>query len=143
MPRLSSHHKDVSFNFRVDLDLKTAFQEITEADDISAAQVLREFMRGYILKRKQRDFTSEARRQSAIISAASGDPNADEARIMSELENDLQYFSTGLKKPSQIMIDKAVTVPRDKIGMQIGAVDRDILSDVDRALSVFLGLYIG
>lgn len=47
---------------------------------------------------------------------------------------------TGLKKPSQIMIDKAITVPREKIGQRIGTVDDETLLAVNRALAVFLGL---
>ncbi len=48
--------------------------------------------------------------------------------------------STGLRKPSQIMIDKAVTVPREKIGQRLGRVDAVTLQAVGSALAVFLGL---
>ena len=46
---------------------------------------------------------------------------------------------TGLQKPSQIMIDRAHTIPRDKIGKRIGCVTPDCLIAVNRALAVFLG----
>ncbi|MGV6872468.1 type II toxin-antitoxin system PemK/MazF family toxin [Pseudochelatococcus sp. B33] len=46
----------------------------------------------------------------------------------------------GLRQASQIMIDKAMTVKRDKIGPPIGRVDEEIVLSVTRLLAVFLGL---
>jgi mRNA interferase MazF len=46
----------------------------------------------------------------------------------------------GLRKTSQIMIDKAATVPRAKLGPSIGRVEADTLHSVDLALQAFLGL---
>jgi mRNA interferase MazF len=46
----------------------------------------------------------------------------------------------GLRKKSQVMIDKIQTVPRDKVGTTIGRLHRDVIVAVDRALAVFLGL---
>jgi mRNA interferase MazF len=46
----------------------------------------------------------------------------------------------GLRETSQIMIDKAVTVRRDKIGRRIGRVDDDTMRQVSRALAQLLGL---
>jgi mRNA interferase MazF len=46
----------------------------------------------------------------------------------------------GLRKNSQVMIDKAQTVPRDKIGSTIGTLHEDTLVAVDRALAVFSGI---
>ncbi len=48
--------------------------------------------------------------------------------------------STGLRKPSQIMVDKATAVPRVKLGARIGQVDRATMRAVDEALRGFLGL---
>lgn len=45
----------------------------------------------------------------------------------------------GLLKPSQIMVDKIQTVPREKIGDTIGRLDDESLLAVNRALIVFLG----
>ncbi len=45
----------------------------------------------------------------------------------------------GLQKPSQIMIDKAQTVAREKIGETFGHVNDETLLAVNRALAVFLG----
>jgi mRNA interferase MazF len=46
----------------------------------------------------------------------------------------------GLRKKSQIMVDKAQTVPRDKVGAVIGRLHADALLEVDRALAVFFGI---
>jgi mRNA interferase MazF len=48
--------------------------------------------------------------------------------------------TTGLRVPSQIMVDKATAVPRLKIGGRIGRVERSTLRAVDIALRDFLGL---
>jgi mRNA interferase MazF len=45
----------------------------------------------------------------------------------------------GLRKKSQIMVDKTQTVPRDKIGSTIGRLHSDALVEVERALATFLG----
>jgi len=46
----------------------------------------------------------------------------------------------GLRAASQVMIDKAATVPREKIGKVIGEIDETIMVAVSRALALFLGL---
>lgn len=45
----------------------------------------------------------------------------------------------GLRKPSQIMVDKAQTVARDQVGNTFGRLDDETLLAVNRALAVFLG----
>ena len=45
----------------------------------------------------------------------------------------------GLKKPSQVMVDKAMTVPREKVGKTFGRLDDTVLLAVNRALALFLG----
>ena len=47
---------------------------------------------------------------------------------------------TGLRLRSQVMVDKAVTIPRTKIGNRMGQLDEATLSSVGRALAVFLGV---
>jgi mRNA interferase MazF len=47
--------------------------------------------------------------------------------------------TNGLRKSSQVMVDKAQTVPREKIGGTIGRLDDESLLAIDRALAVFLG----
>ncbi len=50
---------------------------------------------------------------------------------------------TGLSHASNVMVDKLTTMPRRKLGEQIGVVsDTDMLA-LSRALVVFLGLAIG
>jgi mRNA interferase MazF len=46
----------------------------------------------------------------------------------------------GLQKPSQVMVDKAMTVKRDKVGPAFGRIDADALVEVERCLAVFLGM---
>ena len=46
----------------------------------------------------------------------------------------------GLRAPSQIMVDKAHTIPRDKAGDPFGELESRTLKAVGRALAVFLGL---
>lgn len=46
----------------------------------------------------------------------------------------------GLQKPSQVMIDKAVTLPRSRVGQRIGQADPGTLQAVNVALARFLGL---
>lgn len=46
----------------------------------------------------------------------------------------------GLQKPSQVMIDKAMTVKRDKVGPTFGRLDADTLVEIERCLAVFLGI---
>ncbi|MDR2013498.1 MAG: type II toxin-antitoxin system PemK/MazF family toxin [Rhodanobacter sp.] len=46
----------------------------------------------------------------------------------------------GLQKPSQVMMDKVMTVRRDKIESSLGRIDADALVEVERCLAVFLGI---
>jgi len=46
----------------------------------------------------------------------------------------------GLRKPSQVMIDKLMTVRRDKLGQAFGRIDASALVDIERCLAVFLGI---
>lgn len=46
----------------------------------------------------------------------------------------------GLRASSQIMVDKAHTIPRDKAGVPFGELELRTLKAVDRSLAVFLGL---
>jgi mRNA interferase MazF len=45
----------------------------------------------------------------------------------------------GLREMSQIMIDRAMTLPREKIGETFGRLDDAIMIAVNRALALFLG----
>jgi len=45
----------------------------------------------------------------------------------------------GLQKVSQVMVEKASTVPRDRAGQLIGRLSPEEMTAVNRALAVFLG----
>jgi mRNA interferase MazF len=47
---------------------------------------------------------------------------------------------TGLRLRSQVMVDKATTIPRAKAGIRIGQLDQAMLTEVSRALTAFLGI---
>lgn len=46
----------------------------------------------------------------------------------------------GLRGPSQIMLDKPMTVKTDKIGAPFGRLDDTTMVSVNRSLALFLGL---
>lgn len=46
----------------------------------------------------------------------------------------------GLQKPSQVMVDKAITVKRDKLGEAFGSAGDALMLEVGRCLAVFLGI---
>jgi mRNA interferase MazF len=49
-------------------------------------------------------------------------------------------LENGLRKTSQIMVDKAMTVKRDKLGPTFGRISADAMVEVERCLAVFLGI---
>jgi len=46
----------------------------------------------------------------------------------------------GLQTPSQVMLDKAITIKREKIGPVFGQIEAEPLLKVERCLAVFLGI---
>ncbi|MDP1774078.1 MAG: type II toxin-antitoxin system PemK/MazF family toxin [Methylobacter sp.] len=48
--------------------------------------------------------------------------------------------SNGLRKPSEVMVDKAQTVPREKIGDVFGHMAEEDMLAINRTLAVFLGV---
>jgi len=46
----------------------------------------------------------------------------------------------GLKRVSQIMVDKVLTLPRRKIGKRVGRLGNTLMIRVGRALTVWLGM---
>ena len=46
----------------------------------------------------------------------------------------------GLRRPSQVMVDKAMTVKREKLGQVFGRIDSEALLQIERCLAVFLGI---
>jgi mRNA interferase MazF len=47
---------------------------------------------------------------------------------------------SGLRKVSQVMVDKITTVPRSKLGQRIGSVEASTLHAVNQAIKGFLDL---
>jgi mRNA interferase MazF len=45
-----------------------------------------------------------------------------------------------LRKPSQVMVDKAMTVRRDKLGDVFGRIEVESMVEVERCLAIFLGI---
>lgn len=48
--------------------------------------------------------------------------------------------TNGLQKPSQAMVDKAMTVKRDKLGEAFGSASDAEMLEIGRCLAVFLGI---
>ena len=46
----------------------------------------------------------------------------------------------GLIRVSQIMVDKVLTLPREKIGKRVGHLSNTLMTRVGRALSIWLGM---
>lgn len=49
-------------------------------------------------------------------------------------------MENGLQRPSQVMIDKIMTVKREKVGPTFGRLDVNVLVEVERCLALFLGI---
>lgn len=48
--------------------------------------------------------------------------------------------TTGMREASRLMVDKITTVPRSKLGEQIGRLGEDDMTRLTRSIAVFLGL---
>jgi mRNA interferase MazF len=48
--------------------------------------------------------------------------------------------ASGLQRPSQIMVDKCMTVARDKVGPPFGRLEGETMLELERCLAVFLGI---
>ncbi len=49
-------------------------------------------------------------------------------------------IDNGLRKPSQVMIDKIMTVKRERLGPAIGQLDPDTMIEIERRVAMFLGI---
>jgi mRNA interferase MazF len=52
----------------------------------------------------------------------------------------LAEAETGLRPPSQVMVDKVIAVRRDRCGAKIGRVDQTMLQNLGTALAFVVGL---
>ena len=55
MSQPKKHFKNSNFNMRIDPDLKAEFTAVTRNEDISAGQALRDFMRRYVSRHRNRN----------------------------------------------------------------------------------------
>ncbi len=74
-------------------------------------------------------------------------PSVSVLPITSELRNTPLFrvpitpdAANGLQKPSEIMVDKVTTIPREKIGPIIGVADYATMQAVNRCLALFSGI---
>ena len=49
-------------------------------------------------------------------------------------------IENGLRERSQVMIDRAMTVPRTKVGRVFGHLDGDTIANINKAMMRFMGL---
>ena len=76
-----------------------------------------------------------ARRLAAIRPAARGVLDAPLLRVTVQPDK-----TNNMQKPSQVMVDKAMTVKRDKLGEAFGSAGDETMLEVGRCLAVFLGI---
>lgn len=48
--------------------------------------------------------------------------------------------TSAVQRASQVMIDKTMTVRRDKVGEVVGSLEDDVMVEVERRLAIFLGI---
>jgi mRNA interferase MazF len=68
--------------------------------------------------------------------------------LTSDIRDDVSIFritvepteKNGLTKTSQVMADKPLTIPAEKIGDVFGVLDAATIKEVDRVIAVFLGI---
>lgn len=49
-------------------------------------------------------------------------------------------LENGLQTVSQVMVDKTMTVKRDKVGQPFGRIEANALLEIERCLALFLGI---
>lgn len=48
--------------------------------------------------------------------------------------------TSGVLRTSQVMIDKTMTIRRDRLGRVVGRLEDDVMAEVERRLAIFLGI---
>jgi hypothetical protein len=87
---------------------------------------------------RREGFAEECRRQSLLLR---DDPQEAEVLDFIKASVDTKGDETNqLTKRAQVMIDKAVTMPREKLGEAFGRLDGELMISVNRAMAVFLGI---
>lgn len=75
-----------------------------------------------------------------VQSAAAVSPLSGYLSFLPSLESNQPDTGNGLQKPSQVMVDKVMTVKRDKVRPAFGRIGVAALVEVERCLAVFLGI---
>ena len=89
MPRTSANPKGDTFSFRLEPALKAELTRAAAEASMPPAQLVRALVRAHLAGKARRDFEAEARRQAHSIAQRALDPSTDEARVMAEIEGDL------------------------------------------------------
>ncbi len=88
-------------------------------------------------------------RQAVVIQSDRLDDNYSVlVCLLSSVERDAPYYrvpvaprpATGLRHPSQIMVDKIVAMKRDKCGEPFGRLDRPTMLALNRVLALVTGI---
>jgi len=82
----------------------------------------------------QSDYFEETATVTVLLMSSTIAP-AGHARITVEPSQ-----TNGLRATTQIMVDKAMTAPREKVGSVIGRLDGETLGVVNRSIALFFGL---
>lgn len=77
---------------RLEPELKAVLTEKARAEAKPVGEVLRDLIRAFAEQERRLKFLDEARRQSLECARNASDKSSDEARVMRELEDHLQYF---------------------------------------------------
>ncbi len=85
MPKTAQISKDQTFNFRIDPELEAAFVAAAAAEDRPVAQLLRDFMRGFVARQARLSYAAQARAQSRLIAERTSDPASDDHASLLEL----------------------------------------------------------
>jgi mRNA interferase MazF len=83
----------------------------------------------------QSDLVPDTYRTVTLLPITSDIQSAPDVRITLE-----PTAMNGLRKVSQVMVDKAMTHLRSKLGEVIGALDDENITRINRALALWLGL---
>ncbi len=93
----STSPKSESFTFRLDSDMKAALAKFAAEEQKRPGDVLRELIADHLARRERSAFQAEARRQCLLINDSVRDPRSDEARVVRELEANLDEIGDAWK----------------------------------------------
>ena len=90
MSRTFTYPKADTFTFRLDPALKAALTDAASEARMPPAELVRTLLRAHLAGKERRAFEVEARQQSLAIAQRASDPTSDEARVLAEIEADLE-----------------------------------------------------